>query len=131
MAGIYGDFLLAFPEQFQTLIVFSMTAQINGGWIIDEGTEQQVLGIYQQTGGKQIVDNNGNLSTKASSEFWSETPGLNGLFTNINGQVFRLKSDNTWVNEGGFVRYGLEKVTGNDGTEPTDTAWNFGSNNFG
>jgi len=131
MPGIYGEFLLAFPEQMQTLTVYSMTAQVNGGWTRDENSDQVVRGIYQRTGGKQITDSNGNLAERASSEFWTTTAGLNGFFTNIDNQVFRLKSDNQWVNEGGFCRYGLEKVIGNDGTEPTDTAWNFGANNFG
>lgn len=51
------------------------------------------------------------------------------MFTKINGVLFRLKSDNDWNNEGGFILYTLEKVIGN-GAESEVTAWNFGKDNF-
>ena len=130
MSGIYGDSLLAFPEQYITLTVYSMTAEVNGGWTRDEDSEQTIQGIYQHTGGKKLTESNGNLARTSSVEFWTATTGLNGMFTTIDSDVFRLSSDNDWHTEGGFVRYGLEKVIGNDGAESDDTTWNIGSDNF-
>lgn len=131
MGGIYGDFLLAFPEQLKALTVFSMTPQINGGWSIDEGSQQNIRGMYQHTGGRRLKESNGNLVSGSNMELWTQTTGLNGKFTTIESTVYRLNSDNDWTNEGGFVRYGLEKVVGNNGTESNNTAWNSGLNNFG
>lgn len=130
MAGIYGDMLLAFPEQFITITVYSQTANYNAGWI--PGNDQrQVRGIIQNTSGNRIKDNNGNLARSGGEEFWTGEANLAGLFTQIDGDVYRLVSDNKWKTEGGFFRYSLEKVVGNDGTESANPAWNTGGHNFG
>lgn len=131
MSGIYGDMLLAFPEQYVEITVYSMTPKVNGGWNEVPGSSQTVQGIYQHTTGKRITDSNGNLVQTSGLEFWSETGGLSGMFSTIEGLVYRLNSDNNWNKEGGFYRYGLEKVVGNNGSEPNNTTWNPGTNNFG
>lgn len=131
MGGCYGDFLLAFPEQFTSITVFDMAPKINGGWVIDEDSYVTVKGLYQHIGGQSLRENNGNLEQGSKVEFWSETPGLNNKFTTIDGKIFRLKNDWDWIREGGFTHYGLERVDGNDGTESVDTSWNLGGNNFG
>lgn len=130
MSGIYGDFLLAFPEQFTTITVYAMTPKVNGGWSKVEQSDQLVKGIFQNTGGKQLRNSNGNLVESSGAEFWSETAGLSGKFATVNNIVYRLNSDNDWTNEGGFCRYGLEKVIGNNGSESTDTTWNTGADTF-
>lgn len=129
MSGIYGDMLLYFPEQRRSITVYSMTPKMNGGWdrIHDDAV---VTGIWQHTRPKQIKDSNGNLVETSGLEFWSETGGLNGRFTDLDGAVFRLQSKQDWAHEGGFYRYSLDKVVGNNGTESVDTSWNTGSNNF-
>lgn len=129
--GIYGEFLLAFPEQYKTITVYDMTPLINGGFSVVPNSEQIILGIYQNTSGRRLQDSNGNLVQTSGFELWTTTPNLTGKFTEINQNIYRLNSDNNWVNEGGFVRYGLEKVVGNNGTEPINTSWNIGTNNFG
>lgn len=128
--GVYGDMLLAFPEQFTSITVYSQTPDYNGGWIT--GTDQRsVTGIIQNTTGNRIKDSNGNLARSGGVEFWTEEGNLADLFTNIEGTVYRLVSDNDWKSEGGFFRYSLEKVVGNDGTESEKPAWNTGGHNFG
>lgn len=129
--SIYGEFLLAFPEQYKTITVYDMTPLINGGFSVVPHSEQIILGIYQNTSGRRLQDSNGNLVQTSGFELWTTTPNLTGKFTEINQNIYRLNSDNNWVNEGGFVRYGLEKVVGNNGTEPINTSWNIGTNNFG
>lgn len=129
--GIYGDMLLAFPEQRATATIYDMEAEINAGWTRVQGSDQLISCIFQHTTGKRLQDNNGNLVQVSGLELWTETTGLNGKFTTINNVVFRLISDNDWHKEGGFVRYGLEKVVGNDGTKSDDNSWNTGNNSFG
>ena len=128
--GIYGNMLLAFPEQYTQITVYSQKPNYNGGWIT--GNDQRaVSGIIQNTSGNQIKDSNGNLARSGGMEFWTAEGDLADLFTQINGDVYRLTSDNDWESEGGFFRYSLNKVVGNDGTESTDAAWNTGGHNFG
>lgn len=131
MNGIYGEFLLAFPEQFRTVTVYSMDPKINGGWTVVPDSSVTIRGIYQHTSGRRIKDSNGNLVESSGLELWTETAGLNGKFTTIENTVFRITSDNQWTNEGGFCKYSLEKVVGNNGTESDDTTWNLGGGYFG
>lgn len=130
MGGIYGDTLLAWPEQQRTVTVFNMTARINGGWENVEGSERAIIGIFQNTCGKEIKDANGNLVRTGGLELWTAEKELDGLFINQEGTVYRVKASNDWSFEGGFIKYRLEKVVGNNGTESDQSAWNTGYNSF-
>ena len=139
MSGVYGDMLLAWPEQNRKIEVYDMKPKVNGGWqaVIDEQTGEliktTVMGVFQNTRGKSIKDSNGNLIKTDSREFWTKTAGLEGkFFTWTGGTVYRLSvpDGNDWSFEGGFYRYGVEKVVGNNGTESDNAAWNFGGNSF-
>lgn len=130
MAGIYGDMLLGFAEQQQNVTVYDMKPRINGGWDIVEGSEISVTGIFQNTGGKKITDGNGNLVKGDHSELWTSAGNLEGKFTRRGADVFRLNGGNDWSFEGGFYRYSLEKVVGNNATESDNAAWNLGGNSF-
>lgn len=131
--SVYGDMLLHFPDQRRALTVFDMTPKINGGWnkVVDQSGNlitQTITGVYQNTGGDQTVDSNGNLVHKKSLELWTETKGLDDKFTTYEGSIYRLKADNQWESEGGFYRYTLEKVVGNNGTESDNATWNTSGN---
>ena len=134
--SVYGDMLLYFPEQRRSLAVYDMTPKINGGWdkVTDPQTgkviTQTITGVFQNTAGDQTRDSNGNLVHTKGMELWTETGGLADKFTEYQGSTYRLKSDNDWESEGGFFRYQLEKVVGNNGTESDNAAWNTGSNSF-
>ena len=128
--AVYGDMLLFFSEQRRSLTVYQQTPLINGGWekVID--SDLVVTGIFQNTKPSQIKDGNGNLVLSSGFEFWSETGNLNDYFTQIKDKVYRLISMQDWETEGGFYRYSLDKVVGNNGSESDDTAWNLGPNSF-
>ena len=137
MSGVYGDMLLAWPEQQRALEVYDMTPKVNGGW--DPVVEQQtgkvitmtVIGVFQNTRGGGVKDSNGNLVRTDGREFWTRVAGLEGKFFNWNLIVYRLTDTNNWSFEGGFYRYGVEKVVGNNGTESDNAAWNLGGGSFG
>lgn len=135
--SVYGDMLLYFPEQRRSLAVYDMTPKINGGWdkVTDPQTgkviTQAITGVFQNTSGDQTRDSNGNLVHVKGMELWTETPGLADKFIDINGSVYRLTADNDWEHEGGFFRYTLNKVVGNNGAESDDATWNLGGNSLG
>ena len=129
MGGIYGDMLLAWPEQMQTFNIFDMAAQINGGWTASELSEA-ITGIMQNTRGTSVKDSNGNLVHSGGMELWTATGGLEGKFVMIDEDVYRLTDGNRWIREGGFYRYGLEMMVGNNATESDDAAWNTGGDSF-
>ena len=128
--SVFGDMLLYFPEQRRTITIYEMKPKINGGFETIDGSAQTVSGIWQHTSPKAIKDGNGNLVKSAGLEWWTEYGNLDGKYTALEGDVFILHSIQSWKYEGGFYRYNLEKVVGNDGTESINTSWNFGSNSF-
>lgn len=130
MSGIYGDSLLAWPEQQRAFIVYDMTPEVNGGWTEVPDSRRPIVGIYQNTTGKQIKDSNGNLVAGKGQELWTEEGNLDGLFITEEGTIYRVKASNNWSFEGGFYKYNLEKVVGNNGTEHDNTTWNTGANSF-
>lgn len=130
MSGVYGDMLLFFPEQMRSLTVYEMTPKVNGGWTRLLGSDMTIIGIYQNGAGSRIKEGNGNLVKQDGLELWTATQNLAGKFTTYNGQVFRINNNPNWNFEGGFDKYTLEKVVGNDGTESDNASWNLGSNSF-
>lgn len=132
MSGIYGDMLLAWPEQQRSITVYDMTAKVNGGWDVVDGSQQTIIGVFQNTRGGGDKDSNGNLVRTEGRELWTRTGNLDGKFLTWDGVVFRLSAPDTndWSFEGGFYRYGVQKVVGNNGTESDNAAWNLGGNSF-
>lgn len=130
MSGIYGDSLLAWPEQQRALTVYNMDPGINGGYTEVPNSRRTIVGIFQNTSGKQVKDSNGNLVTSNGLELWTGAADLDGLFITDAGTVYRVKASNNWAFEGGFYKYSLEKVVGNNGTEHDNTTWNTGLNSF-
>lgn len=136
MGGVYGDMLLAWTEQQRAIEVYEMEAKINGGWekVTDPQTGEviktTVIGVFQNTRGGGLKDSNGNLVKVDGREFWTRLGNLEGKFFDWEEYVYRLVDVNNWSYEGGFYRYGVEKVVGNNGTESEDSTWNFGNNTF-
>ena len=137
MSGVYGDMLLAWPEQMRGLSVYDMKAKVNGGWdkVVDpvsgELITTAITGVFQNTRGGGVKDSNGNLVKTEGRELWTQTGNLDGKFLDFEGEVYRLQDTNNWSFEGGFHRYGLQKVVGNDGTESDNATWNIGAGSFG
>ena len=139
MAGVYGDMLLAWPEQNRQLEVYDQNPEINAGW--DPVKDPQsgkiikttVVGVFQNTRGGGVKDSNGNLVQAEGCEFWTQTKDLAGKFFIRDNKVYRLSvpDDSDWSFEGGFYRYGVEKVVGNNGTESDNATWNLGGGSFG
>lgn len=130
MNGIYGEMLLAWTEQQRSLEVYEMTPKVNGGWNKLLGSEVSIIGIFQNTRGSAVKDSNGNLVRTDGRELWTKTAGLEGKFLNWQDTVYRLNGGNNWSFEGGFYRYSLEKVVGNNATESDNASWNIGANSF-
>lgn len=130
MSGIYGDMLLAFPEQMESVSVYQMTPRQGGGWTSVTGSTIEVTGIIQNTTGDTLKDASGNLVKAGGLEFWTATTDLDGYFMTYSDIVYRLTRSNDWMKQGGFARYSMEKVGGNHGSGSDNTTWNLGGNSF-
>lgn len=130
MGGIYGDMLIAFPEQLRTFGVFAMIPKVNGGWEVVEKSKHSIKGVLQHTSGKALKESGGNLATSSGYELWTSAENILGLFTRIKSNVYRIKAVSEWSHEGVFFKYTLEKVIGNDGFKSKNTSWDTGSDSF-
>ncbi len=96
MSGIYGDILLAWPEQNRTIEVYDQNPKINAGW--DAVTDPQtgkviktpIVGVFQNTRGGGIKNSNGNLNITEGCEFWCHTDNLDSKFFEWENKVFRI-----------------------------------------
>lgn len=131
MGGIYGDMLIAFPEQLRMFTVFAMIPKINGGWEVVEKSKHSIKGVLQHTSGKALKESGGNLATSSVYELWTSAENILGLFTRIKSNIYRIKAVSEWSHEGGFFKYSLEKVIGNDGVKSNNSTWNTGAHSFG
>ena len=131
MNGVYGDILIAFPEQFRHVTVYRMDAQVNGGFTKTVGSDKRIRCLFQHTKGRTLKDSNGNLVKTSGFELWTHEKALAGYFVNIDDDVYRITFGADWTYEGGFVRYALDRVVGNDGTDTENTTWNLGKGSFG
>lgn len=129
MNGIYGDMLLYFPEQIESITAYKMTAIINAGYTVDEESKINVKGILHNTQGSRIKDSNGNLVTSIVLELWTQEK-LEGYYTTIDDTVYHINTSSNWLKQGGFYKYTLEKVIGNNGTQSEIDTWNTGTDSF-
>lgn len=130
MAGVYGDVMLAFPEQFRTVRVYSMAPRVGAGLDL-EGNSKYVRCIFQHREGGRLDESGGNLVKKEKISLWSRTSGLQGMYTKLGGKdVYRIVMEDSWAFEGGYYHYDLVKVVGNNGTESDIVTPNFGADSF-
>ena len=65
MGCIYGDLLIAFPEQCRIFGVFMMIPKINGGWEVIEESKHYIRAILQHTAGRSLKENGGTLTVSS------------------------------------------------------------------
>jgi hypothetical protein len=134
--GVYGEMLLAFPEQIRSFLLFDAEAGLNDGY----GPRQNIVkanGVIQ-TSTSTVKDENGNLVRSVHYRLWTKTKfpdaiGSMGRFVDFGGIVYRVMSESDWPTEGGFYFHDLEKVIGTapgKASVPAD-AWETGEGNFG
>jgi hypothetical protein len=126
--GIYGNSLVSFSEQMQTVSYYNQTPKINGGWENKTSPINKQV-IFHSTGTRAIKDSNGNLVYVNKKEIWSLTELIPGWFVEKD-DVFRITQENNWVFEDGFYKYGIEKVVGDSGNLTVEPIFNDGAGNF-
>ncbi len=134
--SVYGEMLLAFPEQFRQFSFFEALANLNDGY----GERQNVKKYYGviQTSNSTVKDLNGNLVRSIHYRLWTRSKfpdslGSMGRFVDFGGLVYRVMSESDWPTEGGFYFHDLEKVIGTSPAKdqaPADE-WETGEDHFG
>lgn len=120
MAGVYGDQLLAFSEQFRSVSYFSMKQEVGAGYK-DRTDLGEVRGVFQYMKKGDLARENEVLSDEQVPTFWTRKKLESGNFIEMKGDdcLYRITNNQPWKFEGNFYIYILESVTGNtDKQEP-------------
>lgn len=120
MAGVYGDQLLAFSEQFRSVSYFSMKQEVGAGYK-DRTELGEVRGVFQYMKKGDLARENEVLSDEQAPTFWTRKKLESGNFIEMKGDdcLYRITNNQPWKFEGNFYIYILESVTGNtDKQEP-------------
>jgi hypothetical protein len=128
--GIYGDMMMYFPEQFVSIEYFNMTPKHNAGYTIVDDTITTVRVIQHNVEPNQVEDANGNLVVTANFQIWTRTKLTDGWFVRISDEIYRLKASNDWYYLGGFYKFNILKVVGDDGQLTNDITPNLGEGSF-
>ncbi len=115
--GKYGNVLLCFAEQLQTVTAFKMRPLVDSGYGPEEGVRKS-SGVLQCKAGRRTEIVNGNLVRTRDMEYWTADVLEVGSFVRDgDGIVYRVKGDNEWRREAGFTVYTLRMLVGADGDE--------------
>ena len=125
MAGIYGDMLIYYSEQFQTFEAFYQVARVGSGY--DKvGDSFDITGIIQTGNGANIVGNAGRLSQYANwktlavsdeKQLWTYQQQKFGTYVRYEDVIYVIGKRLDWSKEAGFYAYKLDKIIGDNGNQ--------------
>ena len=124
---VYGDMLSAFPELMADYEVFKMDPHLGGGYGKRYG-KRTVSGYWSwRKHTKMGIE--GDLRTENDqATFWAQDDFLTGKklvgqgdYVEMEGVVFLVIEDDSFSHEGGFTRCLMQRVSGLDGRQTTNT----------
>lgn len=124
MAGIYGDMLIYYSEQFQQFEAFYQVARVGSGYN-PVGTPFKITGIVQTGEGMSVIGATGRLSQYAGwrtlaapeeKQLWTYQKQKLGTYLKYDDSIFVIGKRLDWSREAGFYAYVITKVIGDDGT---------------
>lgn len=125
MAGIYGDMLIYYSEQFQRFEAFYQIARVGSGY--DRvGEPFQITGIIQTGNGANVVGTAGRLSQYANwrtlavsdeKQLWTYQKQKFGTYIRYDGEIYTIGKRLDWSKEAGFYAYQLAKLIGDNGDQ--------------
>lgn len=125
MAGIYGDTLIYYSEQFQQIECFQQIARVGSGYE-RVGESFYVTGIVQTGEGTEAIGATGRLSQYAGwkvlaapekKALWTYTRLKIGLYILYDEDIHVVGKRLDWSKEAGFYAYKLSRVVGDNGSQ--------------
>lgn len=134
--SIYGDILVSFPEQFETVQYFNQIPNINSGYtqLVDNDNNPilytNIQIIKHNIEPDEVVERNGNLVSQNCFDIWTMETLTNGWFVLIDNEVFRVQISHDWQKQAGFIAYHVNRLTGDDGTLTNTITFDTGEDKF-
>lgn len=129
MAGIYGDVLSFFSEQFRRWEYFSMSPLPTGSYTKREllGT---ISGVFQFVKKGDLTRENDTEADVNVPTIWTRTKLKVGNFVQFKDELYRITSDYPWMFEGDFYCYSLETFIGSSDAQEEFEYVNIGQNDY-
>ena len=123
MAGIYGDMLVYFSEQFQQFEAFHQVARVGSGYE-KIGESFNITGIIQTNEGANVIGSTGKLSQYAGwhtlaapeeKQLWTYEKQTFGTYFIYDEEIWVIGGRKDWSKEAGFYAYKIDKLIGDNG----------------
>jgi hypothetical protein len=139
--GIYGTTIPAFSDQFKRMVTYHMEPLLTGGY----GTPTQrraFKGVVHQYSAPPTAEGvkvhvpsfqgfgTGNATLSKKPFLWTSKALPIGDFVEWKGDVYRILSENLFVDEAANSIQGLEKVVGLNGSGSNNLPFNTGASSF-
>lgn len=115
--SVYGNVLAAFPELFKVHQIFSMEPAVGGGYTNRTNIAKRVGAFIRDGRDKMGIHGEARVKNEAGIFFCYEfTPAdriPQGVYFELDGQLFVFAADQTYSSEGGFAAYSCQLVSGN------------------
>lgn len=125
MAGLYGDMLIYFSEQFQQFEAFYQVARVGSGY--DRvGQTFKITGIVQTADGANVIGSTGKLSQYAGwrtlaapeeKQLWTYTKQKFGTYISYDDEIWVIGNRKDWSKEAGFYAYKIDRLVGDNGSQ--------------
>lgn len=134
MAGVYGDQLAYFPELLVDYEIFSMAPRMGAGYGPRVHFRDVEGYLSRRSGGQEsVVTDLRTENQKAVFYCDEQMPSsdiVHGLYVEDDGELYQFILDNAFVREGGYVRHGLQLVTGNTDKQTPHIRVNLGLDEY-
>ena len=128
MAGIYGDQLAFFQEQFRLYNYFRMTPKPVAGYTPRESLGK-VKGVFQyMKRGELLREPDTTLADTNVPSLWTRKKlEVGNTFIVKDDELYRIVNPSDWTFEGGFNVYVLETFVGDSDVQQPDEEVNLGT----
>ena len=125
MAGLYGDMLIYYSEQFQRFEAFYQVARVGSGYN-KVGESFKIVGVVQTAEGANVIGSTGKLSQYAGwrtlaapeeKQLWTYTKQKFGTYFIYDDEVWVVGGRKDWSKEAGFYAYKINRLVGDNGTQ--------------
>ena len=119
--AVYGDMLAAFPELLQDFQLFTMKPLTGGGYAPRVPLTTRVGAFIKGSRSPMKIQGEVRVTNEAGVFYCYELVPDDllgqGVYFEVNGEIFVINDDQTYSREAGFAVYGCQVAQGNTDTQ--------------
>ena len=114
--SVYGDMLAAFPELLQDFQLFTMKPLAGGGYTARTPLTTRVGAFIKGSRSPMKIQGESRVINEAGVfycyEFFSDNTLKEGIYFEVDNEIFVINDNQTYSREAGFAVYGCQVVQG-------------------